>query len=68
MKEKNKIKSNELYIGVKNLDSFIRVSRATFYKIANNETGEYDGKYKYVVSLQTLKKFPKLYNRYRRTL
>lgn len=58
----------ELHIGIKEVNVFMRVSRATFYKIANNEPGEYAGKYKYVIPISTLKKYPKLYNRYRRTV
>ena len=51
----------EYFIVVKELDIVIKVSKRTYYKIFNNEIGLLKEK-GYEISLETLKKYKKLYN------
>ena len=57
-------KPKEHFIIVTGIDVSIKVSKRTYYKIFNEEVGikRDDG---YAISIQTLKKYKKLYNKIR---
>lgn len=60
------MKNKELMIGVTGVNVYMRVSRATFYKIVKIRPGVWLDERTYVISLESLKKHPRLYNQYRR--
>lgn len=55
-------------IFIKELEIPIEVSKATFYRIVKKEVGRFLEQFVYEVSLDTIKKYPKLYNRLRREI
>lgn len=55
-------------IFIKELEIPIEVSKATFYRIVKKEVGRFLEQFVYEVSLETIKKYPKLYNRLRREI
>jgi hypothetical protein len=57
-------KVEDFYIIVKQFDFKIRVSKRTYYKIFNNEIG-LKTKEGYVVNLEVIRKYKKLYNIFR---
>lgn len=59
-------KNKEYFIIVKEINEKIKVSTKTYYKIFNNEIGSLTAE-GYAISLETLKKYKKLYNGLRRS-
>lgn len=55
----------DYYILIKNTGIKMRVSQRTFYKIVNEEPGRYVEK-NYEITIDVLKKYPRLYNRARK--
>lgn len=55
----------DYFILIKNTGIKIRVSQRTFYKIVNEEIGRYIGEH-YEITIDVLKKYPRLYNRVRK--
>ncbi len=60
-------KEKRYYITIKNTDIIVEVSLKTYYSMLNNDPGELKEK-SYEVTLSTIKKHPRLYNKIRRML
>lgn len=58
----------DFYISFYRTDIKLKVSQATYYKIVKNEIGEFspNSKRTYIMSLGSLRGYPRLYNRARK--
>lgn len=61
------MKEKEYFITVKNTQIKLKVSLRTYYRISNNDPGEYKNDNNYEISIETLKSHPRLYNQARKT-